>query len=61
MKYKNKDKIEGGLKGDDDNGGSGSDFPGGNETEGKSKIFYRYSGPMTSLGLGKDPRPQDSK
>ena len=32
-----------------------------NETEGKSEIFYRYSGPMTSLGLGIDPRPQDSK
>ena len=29
--------------------------------EGKSEILYRYSGPMTSLGLGIDPRPQDSK
>ena len=51
------------MKGDDDNdgSGSGSGSPGENETEGKSEIFYRYSGPMTSLGLGKDPRPQDSK
>ena len=49
------------MKGDDDNDGSGSDSRGGNETEGKSEIFYRYSGPMTSLGLGIDPRPQNSK
>ena len=49
------------MKGDDDNDGSGSDSREKNETEGKSEIFYRYSGPMTSLGLGIDPRPQDSK
>ena len=40
-------KIRDGLKGDDDNDGSGSDSRGGNETEGKSEIFYRYSGSMT--------------
>ena len=49
------------MKGDDDNDGSGSDWREKNETEGKSEIFYRYSGPMTSLGLRMDPRPQDSK
>ena len=48
-------------KGDDDNDGSGSDSPGGKETEGESEIFYRYSGPMTSLGLGIVPRPQEGK
>ena len=54
-------KIRDGLKGDDDNDGSGSDWREGNKTKGKSEIFYRYSRPMTSLGLGVDPRPQDSK
>ena len=32
-----------------------------NKTERISEIFYRYSGSMTSLGLGIDPRPQESK
>ena len=39
------------MKGDYDNDGSDSDLREGNETEGKSEIFYRYS----------EPRPQNSK
>ena len=40
-------KIRDGLKGDDDNDGSGSDWREGNKTEGISEIFYTYSGSMT--------------